>query len=69
VSGFLTTLRSLWWLQFIDSGGGGDQFDRVVLAAGYEEEAWRGVYVSYGVAVTPVIDRQLEGVAVMRWRG
>jgi hypothetical protein len=25
-------------------------------------------YVSYGVAVTPVIDRQLEGVTVMRWR-
>jgi hypothetical protein len=26
-------------------------------------------YVSYGVAVTPVIDEQLEGVTAMRWRG
>jgi hypothetical protein len=26
-------------------------------------------YVSYVVAVTPVIDGQLEGVMAMRWRG
>jgi hypothetical protein len=26
-------------------------------------------YVSYGVAVTPVIDKQLERVTALRWRG
>jgi hypothetical protein len=36
--GVLDYSRSLRWLQFIDSGGGGDQFDRVVLVAGDEEE-------------------------------
>jgi hypothetical protein len=39
-----------------------------VWAAGDEEEPWRGEYVSSGVAVTPVVDGQLEGVTAMRWR-
>ena len=63
------TLRSWWGAQFIGSDSGDGQFEQVVLAAGDEEEVWRGEYVSYGVAVTPVINRQLEGVAVMRWHG
>jgi hypothetical protein len=36
--------------QFIGSDSGGGQFEQVVLAAGEEEEAWRGEYVSLAVA-------------------
>jgi hypothetical protein len=57
----LTTLRSLRWLQFIEKLGGGDEFGRAVLAAGEEEERGCGEHVFIAVAVTPVIDRQLEG--------
>ena len=34
--------------------GGGDQFEQIALAAGWEEEAWRTEYMSHSVAVTPV---------------
>ena len=53
-SRYLTTIRSVWWLQFIEFMGGGDQFEQIALAAGWEEEAWRTEYVSHSVAVTPV---------------
>jgi hypothetical protein len=39
-----------------------------VWAPGDEEEPWHGEYVSSGMAVTPVVDRKLEGVTAMRWK-
>ena len=38
-SRYLATIRSVWWLQFIEFMGGGDQLEQVALAAGGEEEA------------------------------
>jgi hypothetical protein len=44
------TLRNWWGAQFIGSDSGDGQFKQVVLAAGDEEEVWRGEYVFQAVA-------------------
>jgi hypothetical protein len=61
VSGFLTTLRSLQWLQFIEKLSGGDEFGRAVLAAGAGEERGCGEHVFIAVAVTPVVYGEFRG--------
>jgi hypothetical protein len=61
VSGFLTTLRSLRWLQFIEKLSGGDEFGRAVLAAGAGEERGCGEHVFIAVAVTPVVYGEFRG--------
>jgi hypothetical protein len=61
VSGFLTTLRSLRWLQFIEKLSGGDEFGQAVLAAGAGEERGCGEHVFIAVAVTPVVYGEFRG--------
>jgi hypothetical protein len=61
VSGFLTTLRSLRWLQFIEKLSGGDEFGQAVLAAGAGEERGCGEHVFITVAVTPVVYGEFRG--------
>ena len=61
MSGYLTTLRSLRWLQFIEKLGGGDEFGRAVLAVGAGEERGCGEHVFIAVAVTPVVYGEFRG--------
>ena len=58
VSGYLTTLRSLRWLQFIELVCGGREFEEGRAAVGGREEHWRSGLVSYAVAINPVINRE-----------
>jgi hypothetical protein len=58
VSGYLTTLRSLRWLQFIELVGGGREFEEGRATVGGREEHWRSGLVSYAVAINPVINRE-----------
>ena len=57
-SRYLTTIRSGWWLQFIEFMGGGDQFEQIALAAGGDEGYRLRDYVSTAVAGSPALMRQ-----------
>jgi hypothetical protein len=56
VSGYLNTLWSLQWLQFIELVGGGREFEEGRAAVGGRRVHCRSGFVSHAVAITPVIN-------------
>jgi hypothetical protein len=58
VARYLTTLRSSGRLQFIERSSGGQELQRSRAAVGEGEVHWRDEFVSYVVAVTPVINEE-----------
>jgi hypothetical protein len=69
VSGYLTALRSLRWLQFIGVASGGREFCEGRAAVGGEDEHRCGEYVCNVVAVSPMVGKKIEGVTATRWQG
>jgi hypothetical protein len=68
VAGYLTTLRSLRWLQFIERNSGGRELQWWGAAVGGGGVYWRAWLVANPVASTPVINGELKQDAVMRWK-
>jgi hypothetical protein len=68
VAGCAMTLRTWRRAQLIEPASGGQEFERRRAAVGGWRVHWRKEFVSYAVAVTPMINREREQVTVMRWK-
>jgi hypothetical protein len=61
-------LRSLRWLQFIESASDGREFERRRAAAGGTRSYWCNEIVASTMAVIPAINEESQWFMAMRWR-